>query len=213
MTAASPDELAELALVARLGRGIQHRINNLMTVLLISSQHVQDMGGVTEGERREVQEILDRTVDQLGLLADLFVGTGSTVEVGRAMRAVASAVSGLNHQTTVTVEPMETSVIAAVEPMPLHRVLISACLLAHAAAPEGGDLRLGCADTGTKVLAWIRCTPRRGTQLRLLEEIDEEGARDLALVHRVADAAAMGIRVRGDRDTLDIQLELPRNER
>lgn len=208
-TRPTPEELAELALVGRLSRGIQHRINNLMTVLIISSQQVQELGGAPEAERREIQDILDRTVDQLGLLSDVFTGTTDTADVARALRAVASVVSGVSHQTTITVEPESTPKPAAVDAVVLHRLLISACLLAHSSAPSGGDVRLGCTDADSMLRVLVRCVPRHGSALLRISELDEGAAQDVALILRLADGYGIEVGFRDGADVLEVELALP----
>lgn len=196
----------ELALVARLGRGLEHRINNLTTVLMICSQQISEFESVPAGERSEVQEVIDRTITQLSLLTHVLGAQSERSELGATIQGVASVVSGLHHRVTVRAEPCDEERWVEVPSARVGRMLIAACLVAHAVAANGGaiSLRVLPQPLGLEV----ECSPKAKTQLTQLVDADDRATADLRLARTIAEA--LGFELQQDESPEALRLAFTR---
>jgi hypothetical protein len=193
------------ALVARLARGIEHRINNLITVLMISSQQLEDMDD--EEERDEIRLAIDQTVDKLALMQMVLTCRDDHTELGQLARGIASIVSGLNHRITLAVDAAGEARVAIATDN-LSRVLIAAALAAVAALPDGGQIRLHVEREGDIARVALSASSPKGRVLQI-EELDAQGKADLRLFTELVAAAGPSADVHSSAKELRFSLEMP----
>lgn len=195
--------LESLALVARLSAGLEHRLNNLSTVLMISAQQLGELPGVPGDEPRELREILNGAIDELSLLGELLCSRNTPVNASRAARAVTSAISGLDHRVAVqttasTDEPAEGKAAHT----PVVRALVALALAGHRALPDGGRITVAVASGPTVVL---RCS---GPQVLAPSALDRRGSRDLELAEELARSAGASLSIGREDDELVLSLRV-----
>ncbi|MBT8494598.1 MAG: hypothetical protein KJO07_16200 [Deltaproteobacteria bacterium] len=177
------DQVAAQALLARLAKGVEHRLNNLITVLLISAQQVEEMGDDPD-EIAEVRAALGQIVDKLGLLQEVLCSRSKQSDVARVAASVASVVNGLDHRVTIDVDASGTATVA-VATHELARTLIAAYLVAQAAlAGAGGKITIRCLARESTVDLELRA--RANQELKQIDALDDQARADLRLFTELA---------------------------
>lgn len=194
----------ELALIARLARGIEHRLNNVTTVLMISSQQVAELEGVADDDRNELVDLLNRSAASLTLLQDVLIDSSMPVDPKRAVRAVAAVTSGMHHRVVVQADPGAGELGATrAASTPILRSMIALALVAHTALPRGGEVAL-VATKGPAI--WVKF---RGAGALTHAALAQTAAADLELASNAAARAGAALEPREWDDWRGFTIVLP----